>query len=165
MPATYEPIATVTLGSTSSPITFSSIGATYTDLRLVLVGTNNSAGQYVFMRLNSDSGTNYSQTGIFANGTSTSAYTSPGSSLMGIVDNPLSTTIPNMQTFDIFSYAGSLFKTILMIGSTDKNGSGSSEIAVGLWRNTVAITSVTLFPGSGTFNVGTSATLYGIKAA
>jgi hypothetical protein len=37
MPATYEPIATTTLGTAAAFITFSSIPATYTDLRLVIV--------------------------------------------------------------------------------------------------------------------------------
>jgi glycosyltransferase involved in cell wall biosynthesis len=42
MPATYEPIATTTLGSAAASITFSSIPATYTDLRLVIVGNLSS---------------------------------------------------------------------------------------------------------------------------
>ena len=37
--ATYEPIATQTLASAAASITFSSIAATYTDLRLVLTCT------------------------------------------------------------------------------------------------------------------------------
>ena len=43
MPATYEPIATTTLGSAATNITFSSIPATYTDLRLVLVARSDRA--------------------------------------------------------------------------------------------------------------------------
>jgi hypothetical protein len=36
MATTYEPIATTTLGTAAAFITFSSIPATYTDLRLVV---------------------------------------------------------------------------------------------------------------------------------
>jgi hypothetical protein len=43
MPATYEPIATTTLGGAAATITFSSISSAYTDLRIVLVGTTTAS--------------------------------------------------------------------------------------------------------------------------
>ena len=55
MPATYEPIATTTLGSAAASITFSSIAGTYTDLRLVMVGTT-SASDWAFVRFNGTDG-------------------------------------------------------------------------------------------------------------
>jgi len=61
MPATYEPIATTTLGSAAATITFSSIPATYTDLVIVFAGTA-TANLNPLMSFNSDSGTNYSTT-------------------------------------------------------------------------------------------------------
>jgi hypothetical protein len=67
--ATYEPIATTTLGTATSSFTFSSIPATYTDLRLVIgwvSGTNPR------IRFNSDTATSYSQTAMYGDGTAAS---------------------------------------------------------------------------------------------
>ena len=54
------------------------------------------------------------------------------------------------------------YKTL--IARSNNAGSGVDG-NVGTWRNTAAITSVTIFLDSGTFSVGTTFTLYGIKAA
>ena len=66
---------------------------------------------------------------------------------------------------DIFSYAGSTNKTLLITGANDVNGDGSSEKNVGLWRSTSAITSITIHLSSGNFANASTATLYGIQAA
>jgi hypothetical protein len=165
MPATYEPIATTTLGSAASTITFSSIPATYTDLKVVITGTS-SASEYVAVQFNGDTGTNYSRTALFGDGSAvTSNQTTSGNYVR---DDALFTNNTNvaMTSFDVFSYAGSTNKTLLMQGSGDKNGSGVVSRIVGLWRNTSAITSIKLYGAFGAnFNTGTTATLYGIKNA
>jgi hypothetical protein len=72
-------------------------------------------------------------------------------------------TTPNVLiTADIFSYAGSTFKTCLNSYSSDNNGSGYAGRLVGLWRSTAAITQVSLLVTGSNFNAGTTATLYGI---
>jgi hypothetical protein len=58
MATTYEPIATTTLGTAAASITFSSIPATYTDLRLVVM-CKLLAHQLLMFRFNSDTGSNY----------------------------------------------------------------------------------------------------------
>jgi hypothetical protein len=163
MPTTYEPIQTYTLGSAAASIDFTSIGSAYTDLRIVLTGTS-STGNSIRARFNSDSGTNYSTTILFGNGSS--ATTSQSTGLAHIfITNGSSTTIPLMATLDIFSYAGSTFKTSLATQSRDENGSGVVGNSVQLWRNTAAITNISLFLSSGNLQTGTIATLYGIKNA
>jgi hypothetical protein len=67
--STYTPIATTTLGSAASSVTFSSIAGTYTDLRIVY-STVSSADAGNYLRFNSDSGSNYSNTTLFGNGSS-----------------------------------------------------------------------------------------------
>lgn len=171
MPSTYEPIATTTLGSAASSITFSSIASSWTDLRLVMVGTT-SANDWSFARFNGtdNSSTAYSMTRIAANGTTASSSRinnynkiQLGDALFGI---GTSTTIPVFVTLDIFSYAGSTYKTSLTTISGDLNGTGYTFCNVNLFSSTSAITSILITNASGSnFNTGFTATLYGIKNA
>ena len=163
MPATYEPIATTTLGSAASSITFSSIASSWTDLRVVLVGTVAAAGG-VAIRFNSDTSSNYSRTVLY--GTGSVAGSARDTSQTSFVIANINSSSPSLVTCDVFSYAGSTFKTALGEGSDDRNGSGVVARAVGLYRSTSAITTITLIESNGAnFSTGTTATLYGIKNA
>jgi hypothetical protein len=169
MATTYEKIATTTLGSASATITLSSIPATYTDLRLVFVGVEleaTSISKRIFF--NGSTAANYSVTKLGGNGSS--AYSARQSNESGMRfasdQNGDDATIPVFSIFDIFSYAGSTFKTVLITTSSDQNGAGYVQRTVGLWSQTTAINSLTLgFLNSSTWATGSSVTLYGIKAA
>lgn len=168
MPATYEPIATTTLSSPATQIDFTSIPNTYTDLRIVFVGTTSSTGYVVRVRFNGDSGNNYSST--YIDGTSAgSAGSSRYSNVQRLTAGQgfTSTTELNLVTYDIFSYAGSTNKSTLFTQQQDNNGTGAVAYNVGLWRNTAAITTIRLFTDDPSVNfiTGSRATLYGIKAA
>lgn len=164
MATTYAPIATTTLATNASSIVFSSIPATYTDLRIVLVCKTDS-NQLIYMRFNSSS-TGYSETEMGGYGSSTISYVETNMS-MNMLHGVTSVTSsnPSFFTIDVMSYAGSTYKTSLVTASQDYNGTGSLEREVCLWRNTSAITSVTLAPTNNMFVAGTTATIFGIKAA
>ena len=104
------------------------------------------------------------------NGTAASSGKVTGATVIIINDNynvGASTTIPTLSSIDIFSYAGSTFKTVLINSAGDLNGSGTVWNAVGLWRDTAAINRIDI-SGAGsirTFSIGTTATLYGILKA
>lgn len=168
MPATYEPIATTTLGSPASSFTFSSIPATYTDLRLVIVA-GGSTGDNCSLRINGDTGTNYSETGLQGNGSAASSWQRPNATYFRLTNAaglPIASNTFLLNTYDVFNYAGSTNKTVLGVNSNDQNGSGDSSRLVGLWRSTSAITSLTILTNfGGNFVVGSTFTLYGIKAA
>lgn len=164
MPATYEPIATTTLTGTASTITFSSITAAYTDIHLVtriIVSGSTS----VFLRLNNDSGSNYSSTFIWGDGSSAISFRNTNST--SLTGNYSVSTTPLLWTYDLFSYSGATNKTVLQTHSNDNNGSGQVARAVALWRNTAAINRIDLIASGGgnTFAAGTTATLYGILRA
>ena len=164
MATTYEKIASTTLGSAQSSITFNSIPATYTDIRLVFTGTG--SGGNCLIRFNSDSGTNYSYTAISGNGTSAASDRGTGNGAIILSTQQGVGTVPTMRTCDIFSYAGSTYKTCLNNETSDENGSGAVVRSVGLWRNTAAITSILITTGNAnTYATGTTATLYGILKA
>jgi hypothetical protein len=166
MPSTYEPIATQTLVSGAASITFSSIVGTYTDLRLVLVAKADVA-QYFKVTFNGDTATNYSHTKLLGSGAAVSSSRDSNIAsirLYGTGDLP--DTQFALTTLDVFSYAGSTNKTTLATLQSDKNGSGYVQRLVGLWRDTAAVTSMTLTMNStSNFATGTTATLYGIKNA
>ena len=165
--ATYEPIATTTLGSAQANITFSSISGSYTDLRLIVVTAPSSATlQYFDIELNGDTATNYSLIRLYGDGSTAGsvAQANVNKARAGIVG--ASSSLPSLIITDIFSYAGSTNKTLLTQSSADMNGSGQVNRIVNLWRSTSAITSIKIFmDGGGNMISGTTATLYGIKAA
>jgi hypothetical protein len=161
--ATYEPIATTTLGSTNSTITFSTIPATYTDL--VLIGNPKlSASLDYKWYVNGDNTSGlYSQTRLVGDGsTATSGRTTGANFLYLDLTAPASSSV---QTFimNFQNYANTnTFKTVLV----RYNNAGTETAArVNLWRNTNAITSITISTDSSTFAIGSQFTLYGIAAA
>jgi hypothetical protein len=168
MPAgvTYEPLATTTLGTAATNITFSSISGSYTDLRVVFLGRCTTS-ENAYVRFNSDTGTSYSRTALYGTGSlATSSRSSSATSISAAADFVLPTATDTfaMVTLDIFSYAGSTNKTCLLTYANEKNSSGEVNRTVGLWRNTSAITTVAIFTSDGgNFAIGSRATLYGIK--
>jgi hypothetical protein len=165
MATTYEKIASTTLGSAAATIDFNSIAGTYTDLRLVIVGKYTSGGGNTRIRFNSDTSSLYSSTRIAGDGSSASSDRLTNQGFQRLSFNGNSSTVPDFLTVDIFSYAGSTFKTSLITSSEDYNGSGSVIRTVGLYRSTTAISSITISLDSSTMAAGTIATLYGILKA
>lgn len=163
MPATYEPIATTTLGSTSTTITFSSIPTTYTDLRLVFVGKA-STNDDLKLTFNGSSATNYSRTDLYADGASVASSRAQGGADIRIASADGLNNALAFCTIDLFSYRSGNKKNCLITWSHDQNGAGYLYMQIGQWNLTDAITSMTLTQNAN-FAIGTTATLYGIKAA
>jgi hypothetical protein len=154
--STYTPIATTTTAGTSS-ITFNSFSG-YTDLILVCAG-NETAGGYIVMRLNGDSGTNYSRTALRGDGTSASSARTTNETAW----YPDFTTNPSTTIIQVMNYSNSTtYKTSLIRA----NQTTSTVVAqVNLWRNTAAITTITLASSAGGSTLVGTFTLYGIAAA
>ena len=163
MPATYEPIASTTLGSTASSVTLSSIPSGFTDLRLVITLRDATSG-YALLRVNSDSGTNYSRTVLRGDGSSASSFRSANFTEFYCKGSTASSTfVPTI--IDFMSYSNTnVFKTIL---AADAGSDSQVERTVYLWRSTSAITSIAMLSvtGGSTLAIGTNMSLYGIKAA
>ena len=167
MPAgsTYTPIATTTLGSSASSYTFSSIPSTYTDLVLVVVGKMVSGAYDTALRFNSDTGTNYSRTVLTGTGSAAASGRGTSQNVMYIDANGVkNTTFNSNDIIHIMNYANTTtFKTAI---SRSNNAGTGVDASVGLWRNTAAITSITVLAfSSGTWDTGSTFTLYGIASA
>jgi hypothetical protein len=170
MSRTYEPIASTTLGSATATISFTSIPSTYTDLVVVLfTGTTHGDNEVMQLTFNSDTGSNYSMTRLYGNGSS--AVSDRFSSQTYIDAGFMPQANPGICIINVMSYANtSVNKTCLISAETinSTNTSANRRIVireVGLWRSTSAITSMTFDFASGNFQSGSTAALYGIKAA
>lgn len=165
--ATYIPIATTTTSGSAASYTFSSIPSTYTDLILVVNGTNSSGStEDLMVRYNGDTGTNYSRT--FLEGT-TSALNSGRTSdqTYAIIGGYIGSGKNFVTIFQFLNYSNTTtYKTSLSRANIGNAATYGIYSTVGLWRSTAAINSVQVFwPSAGTFGNGTSLTLYGIAAA
>lgn len=171
LPSTMTPIATQTLASTASSISFSNIPQTYTDLVLVFNGgMNTTTGYGLALRVNGDTGSSYSSTRLY--GTVLSASSDRLSNTTMIYSLMQATnTLGSMETIIFPNYSNSsVYKTVLFrTTSRGWEGGGSSGVVaatVGLWRSTSAINSITFSPEfTASWISGSTATLYGIKAA
>lgn len=165
MPSTYEKIATTTLGSLQTEITFSSIPATYTDIVLIFNGVRGSGPDLdLCLRFNGDAGNNYSNTTLRGTGSTVDSFRNSNQSVMRIGVITLDRT---MMRVNITNYANTnVFKSIIAREDSINGSYGLTE-TTGLWRDTSAINSITIRnqPTFGSFDTGCVATLYGIKAA
>ena len=164
MPSTYTPIATTTVsGSTTNQVDFTSISGSYTDLRLVVNGFTVTSTDNLLLRINSDTGSNYSQTQVYGDGTSAgSTRTTNRSSIYFTAWGNISTT-PHLWTTDLLNYSNTTtYKSMLFREADNQNATGAS---VALWRSTSAINQVQISCTNAgrTFNVGSTFTLYGIE--
>ena len=165
MPSTYEKIATNTLGSAAPTVTFSSIAGTYTDLFLVMQTSVASGTLQNLMRVNGDTGSNYSTTYLSGNGSSAVSVRGSNVTYAELGYNDYNTTaIGQMTIVNLMNYSNTTTnKTFLVRGSNANNGVSAT---VSLWRSTAAITSITITNSSAVnYAVGSTFTLYGIKAA
>lgn len=160
--STYTPIISETLTSAQPAVTFSSIPGTYTDLIIIVQGTTTTGNANVFLRFNSDTGNNYSFTGLGGSGgAAVSQRSSNANAIQTEYYGYFDQTIGN-RIIHIMNYANTTtYKTVVGRGNNSNNGASA---IVGLWRNTSAITSVTVIDGNTTFTPGSTFSLYGIVA-
>ena len=164
---TYTPIATTTLGSSASNVTFSSISSAYTDLILVTEAKSDRSGvtyETVVVTLNTDTGSNYSFTRLYGDGTSaTSDNSSNATSVFGSCGGNSSTLGDANCIYQFNNYSNTTtYKSVLVRA----NRTDATFLSVNLWRSTSAINSIKLTPAVGTnFLTGSTFTLYGIAAA
>jgi hypothetical protein len=161
MTATYENIATTTLVTATNTITFSSISGSFTDI-IVMASYPAPASNMnaIRLRFNSDTGSNYSHT--FLEGTGSVAQSGRASS----------------QTYLQIGYqntagAGNFISQIQNYSNTTTNKTAitrfshpASEVGayVGLWRSISAIDAIEISCQVSNFPIGSTFTLYGIKA-
>jgi len=171
MPSTYTLISSNVLSSSAASVTFSAIPATFTDL-VLKVSARGSASRVrldCLARFNATT-TNYSETGLFATGTSVTSQRNiwPGYAYLGNINgaNGTANTFSNSELY-IPSYTANQNKPASNFPVQENNSTTNNEWYVEssalLWRNTAAITSIVIQPEVNDFVSGSSFYLYGIS--
>lgn len=170
MATTYIEIASVTVGSGgASSIDFTSLPATYTDLKVSLSIRTNRAYAFdaVYFYFNNDTTSgNYTAKELLGNGSGASSVS------YGYADEEMYVT-GDSATANIFSnseiyipnYAGSTAKSVSIDTVSENNATtAAASIAALLWSGTSAINQITFKPVTGTLiKEFSTAYIYGIK--
>jgi hypothetical protein len=170
--SSYIPIASQTLGSSASSVTFSSIpttlnGKTLRDLVLVIQAqaANSGVVTNLLMRINGDTASNYAEVRMRGDGSSASSNAVTFSEMTISSGGSLVSTVPLQINLQIMDFAQTdKHKSIL----NRANGASASFTATAAsafrWANTSAITSVSIFPDSpNLMAAGSTFSLYGIE--
>jgi hypothetical protein len=160
--ATYKPLQSVVLTSATSSVTFSGIDQSYSDLILTCNSQITTGTPTIRLQFNSDTGSNYSATIVYGDGSS------PGSvrvSNEASVNSGICLVEFGSTTIHINNYSNTTtYKTVLCNYRGITAAYGEAGAKVGLWRNTAAISTITIFPSTSTFAAGSTFSLYGIKS-
>jgi hypothetical protein len=178
MPANYVLLERIELNASAASVTFSSIPQTgYTDLKIVVSARSSNTDGFtgtMTMRLNGNTGANYSFRQLFA------ATATPGSgngsgqtyaTMGGTVGASLTANTFNNAEIYIPNYTSSTNKSWSLDTVSENNASTDFTyqlmLNAGLWSQTAAINEVTLFSGitgSTNFVSGSTFSLYGLAA-
>jgi hypothetical protein len=169
---TYVALDKVTVGTATPSVTFSSISGLYTDLFVEMniqgVAGSGSGANTVFLTFNGDTTSGlYSRTILLADSGGAQSSRTTGQNRINLgnafesasASNTFGTHLLNIQNYS----NSTTFKTVLNRYSSNADRVGA---VVGLWRNTNAITSLTITVDSSTGNIAAGSTflLYGIAA-
>ena len=163
----YESIASATGNGTTNTYTFSSIPQTYVALQLRMCVLEDAANS-LSIRLNGIT-SGYAYHSLYGDGATVGASGGPGAGRIYMVGANAGGTVgtyPNVAIVDILNYQSTTQnKTVRSFFGADRNASGGSvELNSGLFIDTTAVSSLTVFSGAN-FNTGSTFALYGIKGA
>ena len=166
-----QPIYTQTLSSSASSITFNSIPQTFTDLKVVAsIRDSGGLGDYVsYLTFNGDAISGlYSCTRIYGGGASVASDRFSGINFIyGAHDSgagSTSNTFTNCE-IDLPNYRSANFKSTNIDYVVEQNAASTAVYQVlvaGLWRNTNAVTSLSLTTSGTSYVANSTFTLYGI---
>jgi hypothetical protein len=165
----YDSIATVVADGTSQSLTFTSIPQTYTHLEIRGIGqaaySSNDWGT-IAVRLNGDSGSNYTRHGVRSSGAAVSNVGITGTTFADAGDGAYlnSTSTVGISIISILDYTNTnKYTTVRGLSGVEANGVGAASVGSGLWLNTAAITSITIYQQNANFTNKSTYALYGIK--
>lgn len=181
----FTVINSQTLGSPQNNFTFTSIPQTYTDLQIVLTASRTVAGEAAYMRLGTsnteDTGNNYNRVhqGMYGDTVTQGPAALKGFAVdqnylffahanTNIVDsNWTSRMVINIHRYTDTTWqkTGSVIYNYSLNNTSGYTSLNETTFTSFLWANTSALNYIKLYTTADNFAVGSTATLYGIKAA
>lgn len=172
----YDALASIKPDGSVASITFAGIptGYKHLQIRAIIKGTSTSGGYANLCKIevNSDTtATNYYTHVLNGDGSSAGAGASNSNSTWALVTAGSASSANgaySAHVLDILDYADtSKYKTMRGLAGIDINGGGGIALSSVLWKNTNAITSITILNNDptyfGNFTTGSSFALYGVK--
>ncbi len=167
----FDLLETTTLSEAAASIEFTNLTSKYANVyqhiqfRTVTRSTRATALDFIGIRLNGDTGNNYTRHAILGTSSGVGRYGLTGTNLLSQTDGPSAGNTANEfmgSVIDILDAFETSKKKTLQIF----NGSAGQTIGVasGLWNNTNSLNSVQFFSGnSANLAVATRVSLYGVK--
>lgn len=165
-------IAQTTLGSAAASISFTSIPATYSHLRVVMMVRSAVAGtdDRVLVRFNNDTAANYDWQRVYGLNATAGASATAGDTSIHVGSITGSTATAGLASYlDIIipAYAQTSLHKGLVSTCHFSSANAAANLGVfiqgGKWRSTAAITRVDLIGWTANLDAGTTATLYGLR--
>jgi hypothetical protein len=155
-------LANLTLGSSQASISFGSIPNTYRDLRLVVHAAVTPTEGNIFIQVNGDTGSNYSQVNMRGSGGGVASSTGTGTNISSNYATGVQTTSRAVNTYDFMDYSATDKHKVIAIRA---NHSDEVDALAGRWANTAAITGILVSAnGTTSFAAGSTFALYGVVA-
>ena len=173
-PTDFDLLQTTLLSTSTASVTFNSLNSysayKHLQIRMSTRGDTNWGGT-TYLRMNSDTGTNYSRHHIGGYGSLVNGGNASATFIalpFTVADSAESASQAfGASVVDIYDFAStSNNTTVRSFGGTRRTPPDSSagvEIRSGAWLNTTAVTSLTISGSSGLFLSGSRFSLYGIK--
>jgi len=156
---TYTAIASITLGSSASSVTFSSIPQDYRDL-IIVVGANIDVSSDILMTLNGDTtDTNYQMVRFRGDG-SVAASQSNNDRQIGVNRAGAGT-----ETIQIMDYSATdKYKTSGIRNSYTGGSPGQVVMVSSTYKSTAAVTNVKIEKSANSYLTGSTFALFGIAS-
>jgi hypothetical protein len=170
-PGAFVPIATTTLASTTSTVSFTGIPSTYTHLQIRgRIATSDNNQRSLLMYPNNDQSAIYAAHSVFGDGATAYAKNNVSTQWNVLLSDGLFGVAGPADfwtsfVIDVLDYANTnKYKTTRALMGFDANGSGTVGLGSGLWQSTTAISSLYFINTfASPFRAGSTFTLYGIK--
>lgn len=162
------PIASQTVGSAVNQVDFNSIptsvsGVAIRDLVLVCSALSGGSSGRLTFQFNGDTGSNYTRVVATGNGSTATSASATSPNIWSGESANANTTNRLFVRLEIFEFAQSKHKTVLLRSNEASTG---TEMMAARWGSTSALTSITVRMSAGTWtiNPGSTFNLYGVQA-